>query len=116
MTSGDRGRIAIYRLNGAKLLGQIAAAAAPQHVAFVAGRAFVASGDDGSVRVHDGASGRLQRTTGVPVGSYNVTTGGGRVATPSLERGTIAILDRAGRLQHERHVAASSHDACWINA
>ena len=77
VTSGDRGRIAIYRLNGAKLIGQIAAAAAPQHVAFVAGRAFVASGDDGSVRVHDGASGRLQRTTAVPVGSYNVTAGGG---------------------------------------
>ena len=43
VTSGDRGRIAIYRLNGAKLIGQIAAAASPQHVAFVAGRAFVAA-------------------------------------------------------------------------
>ena len=50
----------------------------------------------------------------VPVGSFNVTTGGGRVATPSLERGSIVILDRAGRVLHERHVAASSHDACWI--
>ncbi len=116
VTSGDHRRIAIYRLNGAKLLGQLAADAAPQHVGFVAGRAFVASGDDGSVRVHDAATGRLQRTTKVPVGSYNVTTGGGRVATPSLERGTIVILDRTGRVQHERHVAASSHDACWINA
>ena len=114
VSSGDRGRIAIYRLNGAKLLGQISADASPQHVAFVAGRAFVASGDDGSVRVHDAASGRLQRTTVVPAGSFNVTAGGGRIATPSLERGTIVILDRAGRRLHERHVAASSHDACWI--
>ena len=105
VTSGDRGRIAIYRLNGAKLIGQIAAAASPQHVAFVAGRAFVASGDDGSVRVHDAASGRLQRTTTVPAGSFNVTAGGGRIATPSLERGSIVILDRAGRVLHERHVA-----------
>jgi hypothetical protein len=114
VTSGDRRRIAIYRLNGAKFVGQIPAAAPPQHVAFVAGRAFVASGDDASVRVHAVGSGRLERTTAVPEGSYNVTTGGGRVATPSLERGTIAILDRAGRMLHERHIAASSHDACWI--
>ena len=114
VTSGDRGRIAIYRLNGAKLIGQITAAASPQHVAFMAGRAFVASGDDGSVRVHDAASGRLQRTTTVPAGSFNVTAGGGRGGDPSLERGSIVILDRAGRVLHERHVAASSHDACWI--
>jgi DNA-binding beta-propeller fold protein YncE len=114
VTSGDRRRIAIYRLNGAKLVGQIPAAAPPQHVAFVAGRAFVASGDDGSVHVHAAGSGRLERTTAVPEGSYNVTTGGGRVATPSLERGTIAILDRTGRKLHERHIATSSHDACWI--
>jgi DNA-binding beta-propeller fold protein YncE len=116
VTSGDHRRIAIYDLNGARLRHQMEGAAPPQHVAFVAGRAFVASGDDGTVRVHDASGGRLQRTTRVPVGSYNVTTGGERVATPSLERGTIVILDRAGRLQHERHVAVSSHDACWISA
>ncbi len=114
VTSGDRGRIAIYRLDGARIRGQIDAGAAPQHVAFVAGRAFVASGDDGTVRIHDAQTAQLQRTTRVPTGSFNVTTGGDRVATPSLSRGTIVILDRAGRLQHERHVAASSHDACWI--
>ena len=116
VTSGDRGRIAIYGLDGAKIRRQIDAGAAPQHVAFVAGRAFVASGDDGTVRVHDAHTAQLQRTTRVPIGSYNVTAGGDRVATPSLEQGTIVILDRAGRMQHERHVAASSHDACWINA
>jgi DNA-binding beta-propeller fold protein YncE len=116
VTSGDRHQIAVYSLTGAKLLAVVASAAPPQHVAFVAGRAFVASGDDGSLRVHDASSHRLLRTTKVPVGSYNVTTGGGRVATPSLERGTIAILDRAGRVQHERQVSDAAHDACWISA
>jgi DNA-binding beta-propeller fold protein YncE len=114
VTSGDHRRVAIYDRDGSRLRWQMEGAAPPQHVAFVAGRAFVASGDDGSVRVHDAGTGRLQRTTRVPVGSFNVTTGGGRVATPSLERGSIVILDRAGRVLHERHVAASSHDACWI--
>lgn len=116
VTSGDHRQIAIYDRDGSRLRWQMEAAAPPQHVAFVAGRAFVASGDDGTVRVHDAGTGRLERTTRVPVGSFNVTTGGGRVATPSLERGSIVILDRAGRVLHERHVAASSHDACWIAA
>lgn len=116
VTSGNHRRIAIYELNGARLRNQIDGAAAPQHVAFVAGRAFVASGDDGSLRVHDTATGRLQRTTRIPVGSFNVTAGGDRVATPSLERGTIVILDRTGRVQHERQVSAAAHDACWIDA
>jgi DNA-binding beta-propeller fold protein YncE len=116
VTSGNHRRIAIYGLDGARLRHQIDGAAAPQHVAFVAGRAFVASGDDGSLRVHDAATGKLQRTTRIPVGSYNVTTGGDRVATPSLERGTIVILDRTGRVQHERQVSSAAHDACWIKA
>ena len=115
VTSGDQRQIAIYDLDGARLRSQMEGAAPPQHVAFVAGRAFVASGDDGTVRVHDAGTGRLQRTTRVPVGSYNVTTGGGRVATPSLERGSIVILDRAGRVLHERRVSSAAHDACWIN-
>ncbi len=114
VTSGDHRRIAIYDRDGSRLRWQMKGAAPPQHVAFVAGRAFVASGDDGTVHVHDAGTGQLQRTTRVPVGSFNVTTGGGRVATPSLSSGTIVILDRAGRVRHERDVAASSHDACWI--
>ena len=54
------------------------------------------------------------RTTAVPVGSYNVQSGGGLVLTPSLERGTLCVLRGSGRLDHELHVARSSHDACVV--
>jgi hypothetical protein len=50
----------------------------------------------------------------VPVGSYNVHDGWGRVLTPSLNRGTLCVLDRAGDVLVRKRVAASSHDACFV--
>ena len=79
---------------------------APQHVTFLAGRVFVTSGDDGTLTVVGG------RTTRVPVGSYNVQWAAGRVLTPSLNAGTLCVLDSRGRLLREVRVARSSHDAC----
>ena len=58
--------------------------------------------------------GRLLRTTRIPVGSYNVQEGWGRVLTPSLSQGTLCMVDARGALQLRRHVARSSHDACFV--
>ena len=115
VTSGDRGTIGIYDANG-ELRLRIAADAPPQHTTFLGALAYVASGDDGTLRVHDVASGRLVRTTRVPIGSYNVQEGYGLVLTPSLERGTLCVVRRGGALEHELHVARSSHDACFVTA
>jgi DNA-binding beta-propeller fold protein YncE len=87
--------------------------AAPQHVTFLHGRAFVTSGDDGTLRVYDEPSARLLHTTRVPVASYNVQYAAGRVLTPSLARGTLCVLDDRGRVRSETRVASSSHDACF---
>jgi len=76
----------------------------------------VTSGDDSSLHVHARRNGRVLRTTRVPVGSYNVQDGWGFVFTPSLERGTLCILDERGRVLHQLRVAASSHDACFVMA
>jgi DNA-binding beta-propeller fold protein YncE len=109
VTAGDARSIAVYDRGRVRVL---AADAAPQHVTFLDGRAFVTSGDDGTVRVYDERAARLLRTTRVPVGSYNVQFAAGRVITPSLNAGTLCVLD-AGGVERERvHVAASSHDAC----
>ena len=67
-------------------------------MSFGRGVAFVASGEGASLRVHDLVQGRVRRTTGVAYGSYNVQAGAGAVVTPSLSRGTLTILDRAGRV------------------
>src|SRR6266849_813319 len=68
-------------------------------VTFLRGRAFVTSGNDGTLRVYDEASARLLHTTRVPVGSYNVQFAAGRVLTPSLNAGTLCVLDANGSLR-----------------
>lgn len=113
VTSGSERKIAVYRADSRRLVRLLAAHAPPQHVAFARGRAFVASGDSGSVRVHR-LDGTLVHESRVPDGSYNVTFGAGRAVTPSLDRGTVALLDERGRVRDVRTVARAAHDACIL--
>jgi hypothetical protein len=91
----------------------VSAGSPPQHVTFVGGAAHVTSGKDGTLRVH-ALDGRVLRTAGLPVGSYNVQQGWGVVLTPSLDQGTLCVLDARGRLRERVQVARSSHDACFV--
>jgi DNA-binding beta-propeller fold protein YncE len=104
VTAGEDRRISAH----GRLL---AADGAPQHVTFLDGRAFVTSGSDGTLRVYDEASARLLHTTSVPVGSYNVQFRDRHVLTPSLNAGTLCVLDAGGRISLRSRVAASCHDA-----
>jgi DNA-binding beta-propeller fold protein YncE len=115
VTSGAQNAMAIYDLRTRERLATLHADSPPQHVAFARGVAFVTSGDDGTLRVHR-LDGRLLRTTRVPVGSYNVQQAWGRVLTPSLEQGTICVLNDRGALLHRERVARSSHDAAFVLA
>jgi DNA-binding beta-propeller fold protein YncE len=85
--------------------------AAPQHVTFARGRAFVASGASGTLRVYDEAAARLLRTTELPLGSFNVQRSAGRIVSPSLSAGTLCVLDAYGGLRERARVASSCHDA-----
>ncbi len=112
VTSGNVREIAVFDRNG-RLHRRLQADAAPQHVTFAGGAAYVTSGGDGTLRVLPVDAGG-PRATRVPVGSYNVQSGHGLVLTPSLDRGILSILDGAGRVLHELRVADSSHDACFL--
>jgi DNA-binding beta-propeller fold protein YncE len=114
VTSGDRGEVAIYDARKGHVLRRLRAGSPPQHVTFHGARAYVTSGGDGTLRVHDLGDGRVLRTTETPVGSYNVQQGPGRILTPSLDHGTLCVLDTQGRLLRRIAVASSSHDACFI--
>jgi hypothetical protein len=105
ITSGNRGVLAV---GGA----QQRADRAPQHVTFGAGTVYVSSGDSGTLHTQTPA-GRLLRSTRVPVGSYNVQFGHGRVITASLSRGTLTVLNAHGAVLDVVQVAASCHDACF---
>jgi len=112
VTSGAERRIGVYR-DGDRLVRVLDAGAPPQHVTFAREKAFVASGDDGTVRRH-GLDGALVREVRVPVGSYNVTFGWSRIVTPSLDGGAVSLLDRNGRVTAIRTVARAAHDACIV--
>jgi hypothetical protein len=87
---------------------------APQHVTFGPALAYVASGEGRSLHVHSLRDGRLLRATRIPIGSYNVQRSAGAVLTPSLNTGTLTVLDRHGRVRASPRVAAAAHDACVI--
>jgi DNA-binding beta-propeller fold protein YncE len=116
VTSGDRGALAIYNARNGHVLHRLPAGSPPQHVAFRGATAYVTSGADGTLRLHSLRNGRVLRTTTIPSGSYNVQRGPGRIITPSLEHGTLCVLDGAGRLLRRVRVARSSHDACFSRA
>ena len=113
VTSGDRGRMAIYDARTGELIRALAADAPPQHVTFMGDRAFVTSGDDAMLRVH-ALDGRLLRSAPVPAGSYNVQHGWRWILTPSLSQGTLCTFNPRGVALNELRVARSSHDACFI--
>jgi DNA-binding beta-propeller fold protein YncE len=105
ITSGEQSRISAH----GRLLS---ADGAPQHVTFLGDRAYVTSGASGTLRVYHEPSARLLATTRIPVGSYNVQFAAGRVLTPSLDEGTLTVLDPSGTVREKVRVAPSSHDAC----
>lgn len=111
VTSGSERRLALYRADSRRPARILTAGAPPQHVTFAGSRAFVASGDDGTLRRHR-LDGELVREARVPLGSYNVVFGHGRIVTPSLGQGTVSLLDRNGRVRIVRRVARTAHDAC----
>jgi len=113
ITSGNRGSVAIHDVRTGHVLRTLQSGSPPQHVTFGAGRAFVTSGRDGTMRVH-ALDGQLLRVTTIPVGSYNVQRGPQRIITPSLDVGTLSVLDEAGDIMRRVRVAASSHDACFL--
>ncbi len=112
VTSGSERRVALYR-SGNRPSRVLASGAPPQHVTFARNKAFVACGDDGAVHRHR-LDGKPVRETRVPVGSYNVTFGWGRLVTPSLHEGTLSLLDRNGRVRTVRQIARAAHDACIL--
>jgi DNA-binding beta-propeller fold protein YncE len=112
VTSGDCREIAIHDARNGHVVRSLAAGSPPQHVTFDRTRAYVTSGEDGTLRVH-ALNGQLLRVTSIPAGSYNVQRGPGRILTPSLAHGTLCVLDEAGDVIRRIKIAGSSHDACF---
>jgi DNA-binding beta-propeller fold protein YncE len=113
VSSADRWQLAVYDARSVRVAARPSGDQPPQHVTFAGNRAYVTSGWSGTLRVHR-VDGREIRTNVVPVGSYNVQDGGGRIVTASLGHGDVTILDENGRALKRTRVARSSHDACVV--
>jgi DNA-binding beta-propeller fold protein YncE len=111
VSSGNERRLAVYDRRSHRPLFTLPAGKPPQHIAFTRRAAYVTSDD--AVRVHALADGRMLRETAVAEGSYNVTQGFARVFTPSLDHGTLSVLDERGRLLVQPTLAKAAHDACF---
>jgi DNA-binding beta-propeller fold protein YncE len=112
VTAGRERRLAVFAAASRDRVRTLGADAAPQHVAFGPGVAYVASGEGASVTVHALTDGREHHRARVPVGSYNVQRTGTVVVTPSLGTGALTLLDAHGRVTASIHVATHAHDAC----
>jgi DNA-binding beta-propeller fold protein YncE len=113
VSSGDRNEVAIYAARSGHLLRRLAADRPPQHFTFRGQLVFVASGESGTLRVHQ-VNGDHLRTAPIPDDSYNVQEAYGWVVTPGLGTGTLCLLDREGRPRWNKTIARSSHDACIV--
>lgn len=118
VTSGDRGALALYPPRSREPERVLAADRPPQHVClreWGRGVAYVTSGKDGTLRVHDLETGRRLRTVPIPRGSYNVTSEGSWIVSPSLDVGTLTVAGTAfGRRVGSVRVAGAAHDACLL--
>lgn len=114
ISSGVDRRLAIHDAQTLRRLRSLPMDRPPQHVTFdeVTGRVYVASGESGTLRVYRMADAKLMGTRRIPAGSYNVCALLGRVITPSLDLGTLTILDSQG-LRSVR-IAPNAHDACLV--
>lgn len=116
VTSGNRREAAVLDGRTGRAVVRLPAGSPPQHVTFLGERAYVTSGDDGTLRVQSARTGRVLGGSRIPAGSFNVQQGWGRVLTPSLTAGTLCVLDADGDPVHRVAVARSSHDACFVMA
>ena len=112
VTSGSERRVALYG-RGERLHRMLAAGSPPQHVTFARGKAFVAAATTARFAATGSTASSCARRASRPARTTS-TFGWGRVVTPSLGGGTLAVLDRNGRVRAIRRVARAAHDACIV--
>ncbi len=96
VSSAATPHVSVLDAHSGRLLGTVAAGAAPQHVAFLAWgrpRAFITSGYGSSIEMVDPLTRRVLRTAALPHGSFNLAGSGGFLVTTSLLTGQVTELD-----------------------
>jgi YVTN family beta-propeller protein len=106
ITSGVGELVHVLDARTGKQVLTVPAGAAPQHVAFGGGSAFVTSGYSSRIFRVNPRNGRIVASTRTPYGSFNLTTYRRTVVTTSLLNGRVTEFDV--RLRRLRTVRAAS--------
>jgi DNA-binding beta-propeller fold protein YncE len=91
-SSADAAAVWVFAARGGRLVGRVSAGRAPQHVAFIGSRAYIASGYGSSIEMVDASSHRVLARAGLPYGSFNLAVWGPDVVTTSLLDGRVTVL------------------------
>lgn len=114
VTYDDRRSVGVFTAGAGRLVRTISAGSPPQHVAFAPSstrtRAFVTSGEDGTLRVFSGRTGRTLRVVRTSYGSFNIAAYGGFVATSSLYRGMLMDFGDNGDRRLAKALAPAARD------
>jgi hypothetical protein len=97
VSSARAPHVTVYSAATGKVVKVLAAARAPQEVAFSGARALLTSGYGSSLQAVLWRTYRRLGTVRMPYGSFNLATYGGQVVTSSLFTGQVVEL-RAGTL------------------
>jgi hypothetical protein len=92
MTSAQAPFVSVYTARGARLVARVPAGRAPQHVAFIGSRAYVASGYGSSIEMVSAGTRRVMARASLPYGSFNLAGWGPDVVTTSLLDGRVTVL------------------------
>jgi DNA-binding beta-propeller fold protein YncE len=92
VTSAQAPYVQVFSARGARPVARVAAGRAPQHVAFLGERAYIASGYGSSIEMVDARSHRVLARAGLPYGSFNLAVWGPDVVTTSLLDGRATVL------------------------
>jgi len=108
VTSGTGDSVYALDARTARPIFRVRVGAAPQHVAFNRGFAFVTSGYSNRIVKVDSRTGRVVATTTTPHGSFNLSTERSLVVTSSLLDGSVTEFDTNLRRLMSVHVARAA--------
>jgi YVTN family beta-propeller protein len=114
ITAASEDQVSVLDARTRSVVFTVPGGAPPQHVAFDAHRAYIASGYGSQLEAVDVASGRVIKVVGAPYGSFNLDARNAFVTTSSLSRGVLAVYDRRLRLQRTLRIAPAARDVAVL--
>jgi DNA-binding beta-propeller fold protein YncE len=116
VSSASEPYISVYSAASGRLVDNVPAGRAPQHVVFASGRAYITSGYGSSIEMVAPATRRVLRRAELPYGSFNLASAGPWLVVTSVLNGEVTVL-RASTLRRgaETKVATAARSVAVLS-